>query len=242
MANENIIEVVKGVHKANDGIRGVQCTLDSTVQQHVPSEHVRQKDSETYAIYFCRRNASESSTYIQCRARPYHLRRRVMSLKTRYPEFREVVSFGGVPNARTLASEFEKRIQSIGAEFSLKYQTITLHQGVTEERMIEIATDVFEERLEPAEDAREDYRPIELEMDASQERIVVHGAEEKFEDEYQDEYQDEKDEMFTELLQLRLPELKEIARAFPKDVKTFGGWSGKNKTHLVQWIIQRRLQ
>ena len=121
--------------------------------------------------------------------------------------------------------------------------------------MVEIATDVFEERMEPAEEAREDYRPIELEMDANQERIVVNGTEE-YEDDYEypedveeeeeeeeeakREEEEKRDEMFTELLQMRLPELKEIAREFPRDVKVFGGWSGKNKTHLIQWIIQRR--
>ena len=108
LANENIIEAVRGVGKANNSIRGVQSKLDITANNSVPPEHVRGKDAETYAIYFCEQDEKQS-LYVQCRARPHHLRRRIAELRDRYTNFREVISFKPVPNARTLASEFMSR-------------------------------------------------------------------------------------------------------------------------------------
>lgn len=220
LANENIIEAVRGVAVANRNIRGVQGTLNTTAGHSVPPEHIHKKDSETYAIYFC-----EPNMYIQCRARPFHLSNRERELRDKYSGFRVAVAISPVPNARTLASEFERRIRERGATFNLRQQSITLPPtGLTEEEMTEIAREVFEERNNSAAAAEEKY--ISIDMNVDQEgKIVIHETVE---------------ELFTDLLKKALFELKDIARAFPRDLKTYGGWSGKPKTELVKWILLRR--
>ena len=241
LANENIIEAVRGVGQANSSIRGVQSALDRTADSSVPREHVRGKDAETYSIYFCEQDEKQS-VYVQCRARPYHLRRRVTELRTRYPNFREVISFKPVPNARTLASEFERRIQEHGAEFDLRYQMIVLGAGstLTEETMVSMAREVFEERRDPAEEAKEEYSIVGIAIDGEghikadiplQRYLPVDNAEEPQEP--------TRAERFAALFHKKMDELKDVARAFPRD-RAFGGWSGKPKTDLVNWILHRQ--
>ena len=145
-------------------------------------------------------------------------------LKIKYDLFRPLITFNPVPNSRTLASEFERRIKAKGAVFDLKYQTITLTSDLSEREVVDIASEVFDERLDPAENARNEYKPVHL--DINQGKIQV-------ENELNDE------DVFHELFQLTVPVLKDMARSFPKDIKRFGGWSGKNKTDLVRWIISR---
>jgi len=234
LANENIIEAVRGVNQANTSIRGVHNKLDRTADNSVPPDHLKPKDEETYALYYCERNGTQT-TYTQCRARPFHLRRRVAELMARYPDFREVVNFNPVPNARALASEFERRIQERGAIFNLKHQTILLDEEtkLNEEEMITLANVVFNERREPVEEALIENPVVTIDIDES--GHLTTGVGELPEGPQEPTRQ----ERFATLFQLRLPELKDIARVFPRS-KTFGGWSGKPKTELVNWILSRQ--
>ena len=168
LANENIIEAVRGVNQANNSIRGVHSKLDRTADNSVPPDHLKPKDEETYALYFCERNRNQT-TYVQCRARPFHLRRRVAELMTKYSNFREVVNFNPVPNARALASEFERRIQERGAIFNLTRQTILLEEEtkLNEEEMIALANVVFNERREPVEEALVENPVVTIDIDES---------------------------------------------------------------------------
>ena len=242
LANENIIEAVRGVNQANNSIRGVHSKLDRTADNSVPPDHLQPKDEETYALYFCERNGSQT-TYTQCRARPFHLRRRVSELMAKYPNFREVVNFKPVPNARALASEFERRIQERGAVFNLTRQTILLEEEtqLNEEEMIGLANAVFNERREPAEEALIENPVVTIDINESGHLITdIQQIEEKEGIHLQEESQEPtRQERFATLFQLRLPELKDIARGFPRS-KTFGGWSGKPKTELVNWILSRQ--
>lgn len=227
LANENIKEAVRGVNQANYNIVGVQNTLNDTSDRMVPSQHVYRKDSETYAIYYCHTHDGKH-VYIQCRARPFHLRRRERKLRSQFSEFREVVCIPNVPNARTLASEFERRIKEKGAEFDLKFQSIKLNTNgtFTEEQLNEIAHEVYDERYEKAENAEELYSPVQISIDTTTDDN----------DDCKITYQDR----FSSMLDKRLEELKEIARSFPRDPK-YGGWSSKkNKTELINWILKRQ--
>ncbi len=42
-----------------------------------------------------------------------------------------------------------------------------------------------------------------------------------------------------ELHSLKLGALQDIARSFPRNIKAFGGWSGKTKVELINWIMRR---
>lgn len=236
LANENIIEAVRGVGEANRNIRGVQGTLNETAGHSVPPEHVQTKDSETYAIYFCRQD-DDKAVYVQCRARPYHLGNRERELRAKFSQFRLAVSISPVPNARTLASEFERRIKEHGAIFNLKYQSIVLptEAEMTEDQMVAIAREVFEERKEPAVKATEDYCPVAMNID-QEGKINVGVAEPIVEETEEPSYE----ERFSELLKSGLSSLKEVARAFPRNLKIYGGFSGKNKSDLVHWILWRQ--
>ena len=233
LANENIIESLRGISQANSNIRGVQTTLDKTSSHSVPPEHVRRKDSETYSIYYTFQDEA-GKHYIQCRARPFHLRRREKELQERFPLFRQVLAISPVPNARSLASEFERRIQELGALFDLKYQEVSLPLDciLTEEGMVEIAREVFEERKEPAVQATEAFAPISVDFEEG--KITVEAEPE------QPPTGPTYDERFAALLANSALQLKEVARAFPRDLKTYGGWSGKNKTDLAHWILRRQ--
>jgi len=237
LANENIIEAVRGVNQANNSIRGVHSKLDRTADNSVPPDHLQPKDEETYALYFCERNGTQT-TYTQCRARPFHLRRRVAELMAKYPNFREVVNFKPVPNARALASEYERRIQERGAIFNLARQTILLDEEtkLNEEEMIALANAVFNERRDPAEEALIENPVVTIDINESGHLTANIQIEEEHEEETREPTHQER---FATLFQLRLPELKDIARGFPRS-KTFGGWSGKPKTELVNWILSRR--
>lgn len=48
------------------------------------------------------------------------------------------------------------------------------------------------------------------------------------------------EEEFDKLMKKKVDELKDMARSFPRDLKNFGGWSGKNKEDLVRWILRRQ--
>lgn len=237
LANENIIEAVMGVNQANKNIRGVQNKLDDTADHMVPPTHIQKKDAETYAIYFCTRD-NNKATYIQCRARPFHLTRRENELRLKYPQFRKVICFNPVPNARTLASEFERRIQELGAVFSLKHQMICIPTDslLSEQQMVDISAEVFGERKDPAEEAREEYPPVGMVIN---EEGKIGCVEEEEKQPVHQEEEPTHQEKVRELLKLKLSELKEIARAFPRS-KEHGGWSGKNKSELVEWILVRR--
>lgn len=235
LANENIVEAVRGVQQANSGIRGVQTKLDHTSENHVPPGHLQTKDKETYALYFCEQD-EKTTTYVQCRARPFHLRRREAELKQKYPAFRIVVYFKPVPNARALASEFERRLIERGAVFNLVRQTIqlTANSQITEEGMIVLARSIFDERNEPAQEARIENPMVNMEIENGS--LKIQTIEEPEAPEPQGPtYQ----ERFATLLQMRLSELKDIARAFPRSSK-FGGWSGKPKVELITWILSRQ--
>jgi hypothetical protein len=230
LANENIIEVVRGVGRANTSIRGLHQSLGSTARQSVPAEHIHEKDIETFSLYSCGTDEKEDPVYVQCRARPSHLRRREKELQERYNTYRRIVQITPVPNARALASEFERRIQERGAAFDLRRQEIRLPRDgeFDEARMIALAQEVFEERVLPVEEAAEKYNQVEMEVSEEGKISVAEEAEEAT---YEDRV--------AELMRETMVALKGIAREFPKD-KEAGGWSGKNKTDLIHWILRRR--
>jgi hypothetical protein len=239
LANENIIEAVRGVNRANNNTQGVQRTLDGAVETRVPFRHIQNKDTETYALYFCFED-EHGRHYTQCRARPFHIKNREKRLRERFPNFRRSAIIAPVPNARTLASEFERRVQERGAEFNLKFQSIILpHNGnLTEQEMVEMAHEVFDERLEPAEEAKELFPKIDVEID--QEGRITAGAQEELKIEPEPEPEEPTyEQRFVELMSQTQNQLREVAREFPRD-KTFGGWSGKNKTDLAHWILRRQ--
>lgn len=139
-------------------------------------------------------------------------------------------------NARSLASEFERRIQERGAQFSLKYQRIIISDEteLTELEMIEIAREVFGERVVPAQTAAAECPSVRVEVEAEEGDVRVRVPTPP------SAPQQDKEELFRELMSKRLEELKAIARAFPKDIKNYGGWSGKGKADLAHWILLRR--
>lgn len=157
-------------------------------------------------------------------------------LKDRFPNFRPVVNFKPVPNARTLASEFERRIQERGAVFDLVRQTISLTEEskLTEPEMVALAREIFNERHEPADEARTGNPVVDLDIDESG-RIKATEQERQEQEPQGPTYQ----EKFTELMQMKLPAIKDIAREFPRS-REFGGWSGKSKTDLIVWVLRRR--
>lgn len=232
LANENLIEAIRGVNRADYSINGLQKSLKTTARQSVPSEHIREKDAETFALYYRGSDETENPVYVQCRARPSHLRRRERELQEKYPDYRRVVQITSVPNARTLASEFERRVQERGALFDVRKQEITIPVGFlsnfSEEHMVELAQEVFEERVSPAEEAEARYKRIKVELDKEGK---VRAKEEPPRPSREDE--------FADLMRETMAKLKDIAREFPKD-KEAGGWSGKNKTDLIHWILRRR--
>ena len=98
--------------------------------------------------------------------------------------------------------------------------------------MLNLAREVFEERHESADEAKEEYTAVNIDVDDS-----GHLRTEEREHEHQEP--PDHTERFAALFQKRMDELKEMARAFPRD-RAFGGWSGKPKTDLVDWILRRQ--
>jgi hypothetical protein len=235
LANENIIEAVKGIGKANRNISGVQQKLNITADNHVPRNHLAPKDIETYVLFHCGCNEDGTSVYVQSRTRPYFLKKRPKNLISKYGSCREVFRISPVPNARALASEFERRIVESGAVFEQKYERIIIpaDSALSETRLVEIAREVFEERMAPVEEAEAECAAIEVSIEQGKLRVVE-------EEEDEEEVAPTEEDRLTELLEKTMKELKELARAFPRS-KAHGSWSGKCKADLAAWIVWREI-
>jgi hypothetical protein len=83
LANENLLEAVYGVDRANRNIVGLHNKLDKTCDMYVPPEHLQPKDIETYAIFYCD-HTDRGRVYTQTRALPFHLNRRIKELRDMY--------------------------------------------------------------------------------------------------------------------------------------------------------------
>ncbi len=140
-----------------------------------------------------------------------------------------------MPNARALASEFERRIVESGAVFEQKYERIIIpaDSALSEIRLVEIAREVFEERMAPVEEAEAECAAIEVSIEQGKLRVVE-------EEENEEEVAPSEEDRLTELLEKTMKELKELARAFPRS-KAHGSWSGKCKADLAAWIVSREI-
>jgi hypothetical protein len=161
-------------------------------------EHIREEDTETAALYYCKPNEKKDPVNVQCFIQPGHLQCCEKELQKEYPSY----------------------------EWCIRKQEIT-----TPNQPAFLETCIVALTHEVCDKGVSSVKKTETKRGNVNEYGKIQAREKKL-------YPARKDE-FADLMSKTLIKLKDIAREFPKD-KEAGGWSRKNKTDLIYWILKRR--